>query len=132
MSNYSRYCSGHFVSPSPFTQQEAYVECLIEKIQELKIDVLVPVFEELFLIARHKDEFNRYVNLAIPDYKQILIAHNKEVWEPIARKLEVEVPRTIELTDFASTSTAATDLRYPALIKPKQGGGGLGDPSGRI
>ena len=126
MSNYSRYCAGHFISPSPFTQQEAYVECLIEKIQELKIDVLIPVFEELFLIARHKDELSRYVNLAIPDYTQVLIAHNKEVWEPIARKLEVEVPRTIELADFASTSTAAANLRYPALIKPKQGGGGWG------
>lgn len=126
MSNYSRYCTGYFVSPSPFTQQKEYIECLKKKIQELKIDVLIPVNEELFLIARHKMEFTNFVKLAIPDYDQILTAHNKEVWEPIARKLGIAVPRTVELKYIADMSKPANGLKYPVLIKPKQGGGGWG------
>ena len=45
MSNYSRYTKGHFLYPSPFSRQEEFVECLLAKIQELKIDVLIPNFD---------------------------------------------------------------------------------------
>ncbi len=61
MSFYSKYASGYFVYPSPFSEQQQCVECLIAKIKELKIDVLIPVFEELFLVAKFRNEFSACV-----------------------------------------------------------------------
>ena len=126
MSFYSRYSSGHFLYPSPFREQEKFVACLIEKISELKIDVLIPVFEELFLVSRHLDEISRHVKLVVPDYQQILIAHNKDKWAPIARQLNISVPVTCSLTEFDKDSALVDRLIFPVLLKPKQGGGGWG------
>ncbi len=126
MSFYSRYSSGHFVYPSPFREQERFIACLLDKIRELKIDVLIPVFEELFLVAKHKALFEQHVKLAVPDYGQILIAHNKDHWEPIARGLQIPVPKTFAIEPLLADPAAPAGLPYPALVKPKQGGGGWG------
>jgi predicted ATP-grasp superfamily ATP-dependent carboligase len=126
MSFYSKYSAGHFIYPSPFRDQEQFVECLIAKIKQLKIDVLIPVFEELFLIAKHKEEISKHVRMAIPDYSQILVAHNKDQWEPIAGQLKIPVPKTFTIEKYISDPKLIEDLSFPFLIKPKQGGGGWG------
>jgi len=126
MSYYSRYSSGHFIYPSPFSNQEQFVECLIAKIKELKIDVLIPVNEELFLVAKFKDEIAKHVKMAVPEYSQILTAHNKDKWEPIASQLQIPVPKTFAIDRFLSDPGLIAELPFPVLIKPKQGGGGWG------
>lgn len=126
MSFYSRYSTGHFVYPSPFREQEQFVACLIDKIRELKIDVLIPVFEELFLVAKYKHELAKHVNMAVPDYEQILIAHNKDRWEAIADRLQIPVPRTYAIETFLAEPWRMAELVFPVLVKPKQGGGGWG------
>jgi len=126
MSFYSKYSSGHFVYPSPFRNQEQFVECLIDKIKELKIDVLIPVYEELFLVAKFKDRFTQYVKMALPEYSQILTAHNKDQWEPIASCLQIPVPKTFAIEKFVADPGLIARLPFPLLIKPKQGGGGWG------
>lgn len=126
MTFYSRYSAGHFIYPSPFREQEEFVACLLAKIRELRIDVLIPVFEELFLVAKYKEEFERHVKLAVPDYAQILIAHNKDQWEPLAAGLQIPVPKTFAIEPLLADPAASAGLPYPVLVKPKQGGGGWG------
>lgn len=126
MTFYSRYSAGHFIYPSPFREQEEFVACLLAKIRELRIDVLIPVFEELFLVAKYKEEFSRHVKLAVPDYAQILTAHNKDQWEPIAAGLQIPVPKTFAIEPLLADPAALAGLPYPVLVKPKQGGGGWG------
>lgn len=126
MTFHSRYCKGHFLYPSPFTAQRLFVDRLLEEIDRRKIDVLIPVFEELFLVARHKEEFSRQVRMAIPEYSQILIAHNKDRWEPVARKLGISVPLTCSADELARQPERIGEFCFPALLKPKQGGGGWG------
>lgn len=124
MSAASRYAHGSFVYPSPFTQAEAFKDCLLQQIKELKATVLIPVLEETFLVAKYKDELARHVKLVVPDYKQILAAHNKDRWEPLAEKLGIHHPRTAMAADLRVDPRKCRELRYPVLIKPKQGGGG--------
>ena len=126
MSFYSRYSSGHFVYPSPFSKQKEFIECLISKIKELNIDVLIPVFEELFLVAKHKEELLKHVKMAVPDYSQILTAHNKDQWVPIAKNLDIPVPETFPIKKYISDPGLIAELHFPVLIKPRQGGGGWG------
>ena len=66
MSFSSRYSKGHFLYPSPFTDQQGFIDCLIENIIRLRAEVLIPVFEETFLIAKHKDRLSQYVKLVLP------------------------------------------------------------------
>lgn len=123
MSFSSRYSKGHFLYPSPFTDQQGFIDCLIENIIKLKAEVLIPVFEETFLIAKHKDRLSQYVKLVLPAYEQIIIAHNKDQWETVARSLNIPVPKTVTIEDVRNQKTDLHSISYPVLIKPKQGGG---------
>ncbi|MGE4546116.1 MAG: ATP-grasp domain-containing protein [Pedobacter sp.] len=126
MTFYSRYCSGYFIYPSPFSGQKDFVDMLIYKIKKLKIDILIPVFEELFLISKYKNEIEKHVKIAIPDYSKVLIAHNKNRWQPIAMKLGIPVPNSYSIFEFIEKPAKVDQLQFPVLFKPKQGGGGWG------
>jgi len=119
MSFSSRYSKGHFVYPSPFTDQEGFVQRLIDEIQRLRVDVLIPVFEETFLVAKHADRFSKCVSMVVPTYEHILLAHNKDKWTPMARKLGIPVPGSYAIEEIQSGAVKASDLRYPVLVKPK-------------
>ena len=123
MSFSSTYSKGYFIYPSPFRDPTGFINCLIEKAKSIKNGVLIPVFEETFLVAKYKEELSRFWRFVIPDYEQVLTAHNKDRWEPIARKLGISVPHTISVEDVRKGSTTPEELRFPLLIKPKQGGG---------
>lgn len=126
MSFTSRYSKGHFIYPSPFRDQEAFIRCILKKVKELKPDVLIPVFEETYLIAKYKDQISKHVKMVIPDYQQILTAHNKDRWIPLAKRLHIPVPKSLNLNEILFDKKTIKRLRYPVLIKPKQGGGAWG------
>jgi len=123
MSFASRYSKSHFLYPSPFSDQEAFIACIISHIKRLRADVLIPAFEETFLISKHKDELSRNVRVVIPDYDQILTAHNKDKWSPIANELNIPTPRNYSIMELRNETGSVERLRFPVLIKPKQGGG---------
>lgn len=85
--------------------------------------VLIPAYEETFLISKNKERFRGLARMAIPDYDQILTAHNKDRWESLAHRLGIPVPNSWLVTDLRNGKKRPSDLRYPMLIKPKQGGG---------
>jgi len=122
----SRYSKGHFLYPSPFKEQKEFIECIVKNIDLLKADVLIPVFEETFLISKFKEEVLKHVKMVIPNYDQILIAHNKDKWLPIAKKLSIPVPESFTISELKNKDERIKKLRFPVLIKPKQGGGAWG------
>ena len=125
MSSYSRYSYGKIRYPSPFKAQSQFVESVIDKIKELDIEVLIPVGEETFLISKYKDRFLKHTNLCVPDYNKILIAHNKDSWQKIAQTIDVPSPKNYEI-DKLKKYSSMSDISFPVLIKPKQGGGAWG------
>ena len=126
MSFASRYSRGHFVYPSPFSDPEGFVRRLIEEIHRLGVEVLIPVFEETFLVAKHVDRISKCVSVVLPDYENILIAHNKDRWAKLARKLHIPIPGSYSIEELQADAVSARGLRYPVLVKPKQGGGAWG------
>jgi predicted ATP-grasp superfamily ATP-dependent carboligase len=122
----SRYSKGHFLYPSPFKEHKAFVESIIKNIHRLKADVLIPVFEETFLLSKFQEEVSKHARIVIPDYNQILIAHNKNKWVPIAKKLSIPVPKTYSTTELKNQKKKIKRLHFPVLIKPSQGGGAWG------
>ena len=126
MSASSRYSAGHFVYPSPFRNPELFLDCLATELPRLRADVLIPTFEETFLIAKHKARLEPLVAMALPDYEQILIAHNKDRWEQIARRIGIPVPGAVSADVLRAGKVGASTFRYPVFIKPKQGGGAWG------
>lgn len=121
MSFGSRHSKGHFIYPSPFRDQKGFIDCIIDNVNRLGAEVLIPVFEETFLISKHKKKIESCTNIVVPDYDQVLIAHNKDKWSVIAEKLGIPVPRVYAIEELRRSG--AGPVKFPVLIKPKQGGG---------
>jgi len=126
MSFASRFSKGHFIYPSPFKDQRSFIDCIIKNVRRLKAQVLIPVFEETFLLSKYRDIVSDHVAMAIPDYDQVLTAHNKDRWMPLARSLGVPVPRTFSIKTLRDNGFDRSSLHFPLLIKPYQGGGAWG------
>ncbi|HPE53259.1 MAG TPA: ATP-utilizing protein, partial [Mesotoga prima] len=62
---YSRYLKGKFIYPSVGENSSAFVESVIEKIEELKIDVLCPTFEEGFVFSKYIGRLEGRVNVLV-------------------------------------------------------------------
>jgi len=123
MSFASRFSKGHFIYPSPFRDRAGFIASIVQNVRRLKADVLIPVFEETFLLSKYKDEITRHVRMAVPDYDQVLTAHNKDRWMPLAESLGVPVPRTFAAAELRKAGPKAAALPYAVLVKPYQGGG---------
>ena len=51
----SKFCAGSFTYPDPFTEEDAFIRVLKEKVTELKPRVLMPTHDESVVILRHSD-----------------------------------------------------------------------------
>jgi predicted ATP-grasp superfamily ATP-dependent carboligase len=124
MSFASRYSKGHFLYASPFRNPQGFIRDLVSQAQRVKAEVLIPVFEETFLIAKYQHLLAPHVSMVVPDYNQILLAHNKDRWAATAHRLGIPVPSSYSPEELQRVG--ARTLRYPVFIKPKQGGGAWG------
>lgn len=123
MAGYSKYSKSYFQYPSPYSREKEFIESLIVNIERLGVEVLIPVFEESFLISKYKDRLGKHVKLVVSDYEKVLTLHNKDRWQPIAANMGISVPMSYSATKLKNGEIDINTLRFPVLVKPKQGGG---------
>lgn len=105
----SKFCTGSFTYPDPFTEEDAFIQVLKDKVAELRPRVLMPTHDESVVIMRHRDEFP--VDLIIPyegEEKLLLLANKAESTE-IARIAGVPVPEVYKSIDEVKS--------YPVVFK---------------
>ncbi len=124
MTAFSRHCAGSLRYASPFMAEEQFLADLNTFITRHDIKILVPVLEESFCIAKNLHRLPEGLRVALPDYATILKLHDKGSMARIASAIGVAVPQTYEAADVLADPGLLSNLRFPSLIKPKQGGGG--------
>ena len=100
----SKFCTGSFTYPDPFTEEDAFIQVLKDKVAELRPRVLMPTHDESVVIMRHRDEFP--VDLIIPyeGEEKLLLLANKAKSTEIARKAGVPVPEVYKSIDEVKSS----------------------------
>ena len=88
----SKFCTGSFTYPDPFTEEEAFIRVLKEKILELKPKVLMPTHDESVIIMRHRTEFPADLIIPYESEEKLLLLANKATSTEVARKAGVSVP----------------------------------------
>lgn len=104
----SKYASGSFAYPDPFKDEPGFISCLLEWINELKPQVLLPTHDESLIIARHRDEFPSWLRIPIADYDLLNRLSNKKQATVLAAKIGVPTPRVYE---------SAEEVVFPCVFK---------------
>lgn len=88
----SRFCTGSFVYPDPFTQEEAFITTLLERVEELRPRVLMPTHDEGIIIARHRHRFPKSLIIPIETEEKLINLSDKKKATKLARQAGVPIP----------------------------------------
>ena len=105
----SKFCSGSFIYPDPFTHEGEFVSVLKEKIDELRPKVLLPTHDESVVIMRHRDEFPAGLIIPYESEEKLLLLANKAKSTEVACKARVPVPDVYHSVDEVKS--------YPVVFK---------------
>ena len=105
----SKFCAGSFVYPDPFTEEDAFIQCLLTKVEELNPKVLLPTHDESVVIMRHRDKFPADLIIPYESEELLLMLTNKAKATELASKAGVPTPRVYDGIDDVTT--------YPVVFK---------------
>lgn len=105
----SKFCTGSFTYPDPFTEEDAFIQVLTDKVAELRPRVLMPTHDESVVIMRHRDEFPADLIIPYEGEEKLLLLANKAKSTEIARKAGVPVPEVYKSIDEVKS--------YPVVFK---------------
>jgi predicted ATP-grasp superfamily ATP-dependent carboligase len=126
MAAYSRHCRGFDLYADPYYQPEGFIESLLGIIRRRRIDVLLPVYDELYVIAKYRDRFPADLVLHTPSWEQIIAVHDKYRLHQLATKLGVPSPATFCPGQDGSVEEIAARMELPVVVKPALGRGAQG------
>ncbi len=86
--------------------------------------VLMPVFREVDLIARHRSRFEPLIQIAAPSYESIDLVNPKDHLSLLAEARHLAAPRSYTPHDTGDLSKIP--FKLPVVVKPIDGVGGRG------
>ncbi|WP_255195943.1 ATP-grasp domain-containing protein [Halorarius litoreus] len=117
----SRYSDATYRYPDPAKSAERFVDHLVEFLRTVDHYVVIPVQDGTStLLSRHKDRIEATGTLvAVEDWPTFERAFDKGTLFEIAASLDVPIPTTFAPTSITEVEEIATQLTYPALVKPR-------------
>jgi hypothetical protein len=103
--SHSRYLAGHFTTASPSDDPARFAGDVERIAAENQIELILPMFEEVFYLAAQHDRLSAVTRLYAPPFRTLAQVHDKGTFQELCDRLEIRTPRTVlahsqaELTD---------------------------------
>lgn len=103
------------------TDQPSLIDHLIELGEELSVKpVLFPCADtNVSLISRHRSRLEPYFHILLPDEATVEMLMDKVSFYAYAEKNSLPVPKTFYIESVEQLETAARELTYPCIFKPR-------------
>ncbi len=122
MAGASRYCKKAFFMPSVRFEEKAYIDKLCKIINEYNIDIVFPIMEDIFYIAKNQDYICTQcpnVQLFMDDFDKLIALHDKYSFYKIASELDIPTPQTYlisSIEDLKNALKASDESKF--VLKP--------------
>jgi len=127
MSAYSKYCIKSFRYPPTSKSIKKYHYWLIDFLKKNNVKVYLPILDITTKHAvQNQEEISKYTKMYVPDYESYLSLSQKNRALKIARKIGLNVPESIEITN-KNDLNKVKKLNYPVIIKAIECAGGRGN-----
>ncbi len=124
---YSKYSSERLLYPPPDEQPDLFIEHMLKLVRNGDYDAIIPVRDDItLLLAKNRDIFSQYVNIAVADYETVCIGRDKSQTIKVALENNVPCPKTYFPEKPSELIQLKDKLEYPLLIKPKESSGSRG------
>ncbi|MGV9793014.1 ATP-grasp domain-containing protein [Gordonia sp. NPDC003422] len=113
--SHSRGASRHVVVPAPTQRTAEFIAAVMEVIRRERITWLLPMFEEVFYLARHRDLLRdaggEHLELFFPDFDTLAKVHDKVAFTRFCRELGLSAAES-------ATATTRDELRAATQMWP--------------
>ncbi|HEY8428137.1 MAG TPA: hypothetical protein VIL20_07175 [Sandaracinaceae bacterium] len=106
----SRHVAASFVVPSPRYDTRGFVDAVEAVASARHVDVIVPAFEEVFYLAKHRARIERYAGVFAAPFDTLHRLHDKLRFLELARELRLSVPRTLVARDRRELMDASREI----------------------
>ncbi|HKH42079.1 MAG TPA: hypothetical protein VKA41_09525 [Solirubrobacterales bacterium] len=93
--SHSRYLAGHFVTASPSADPEKFAADVERIAAENEIELVVPMFEEVFYLAAQHERLSQVTRLYAPPFRTLAQVHDKGTFQELCDRLEIRTPHTV-------------------------------------
>jgi D-aspartate ligase len=120
-----KYCCGFFSRaakdtiryPSPKGNEQEWLEFILSYIKNHDIEVIIPLAEDTYRVAKYQDQIREYANLLLSPYDIFMKGLDKIQTMKVAQQVSCPVPLTWFPAD-EKLCNIVTKAVYPLLIKP--------------
>lgn len=125
---FSKNCDEAVVTADCRSDPQAFVQDLVEVCERFAGEpiVIMPVFEEMELLARERHRFPANVTIAAPEAAAIGKVTPKHKLAETVSGTDIPAPATEIIGDGKSGLNEPEGFTYPFLVKPSEGAGGRG------
>ena len=118
---YSRYTSERLRYPPPSKAPEAAVATLLETARKRRVELIVPVTDEVALpLSDARERFEGACVLALPDRRAFARTCDKLATLELAAEIGLPAPRTALVATVRESLEAAPSLGWPVVLKPRR------------
>jgi hypothetical protein len=124
--NHSRYLTGHFVTASPAADPAGFAQDVERIAAENQIDVVLPMFEEVFYLAAQHERLSKVTKVYAPPFRTLAQVHDKGTFQELCDRLEIRTPHTVLAHTGDELQKAVAEFpEYFARAAFSRGGVGL-------
>lgn len=118
LTNFSRSVAKKYRVPSPRFQEQEFIQALGEIIRGEKIDFLFPTCEEIFYIAKHREQLPTSCEIFCDSFEKLTALHNKYQFITRAASYGCTVPLTSLVTSQEELEQALNTIHHDVILKP--------------
>jgi len=105
----------YFTVSSPRTNAQAFVDDILQIVDNEKIDLLIPAWEEVMYLAPHAKKFSEKCTFFSSDFKTLQNLHNKWLFSQMLEDRGILSPKTFLIR--TEEDLQHIDLNYPFILK---------------
>jgi len=93
--SHSKYLAGHFTTASASGDPEAFVGDVVRFAADNEVELIVPIFEEVFYLAAQHERVSEGARLYAPPFRTLAQVHDKGTFQELCEKLGLRTPQTV-------------------------------------
>lgn len=92
---FSRAVTKSFVVPSPRFNSKGFIDALVEIVEKEKIDLLIPIYEEIFYLSKERHRFPSHCHFFAHDFDTLNKLHNKWLFFTTLQSMGIDAPKSV-------------------------------------
>jgi len=95
ISRFSKYCDRFYHAPDLTESPFEYGKFVVSLVKKNRYDFVIPVFEEVFVLSRFKEEIEKHSKILINDFDTYMKLHDKGRLYEFCLESKIRAPFTV-------------------------------------